>query len=408
MKLAYFDAGSGISGDMTVGALLDAGRGGGLTVDRLAAALDSLAVAGYRLTFDDVEVNGIRAGSFDVLIDDTPHAGHHHHHGHHRPHRDWATIRRLITDAGGRGLDDGTVERSLKIFSVLADAEARVHGVEPDLVHFHEVGAIDSIVDIVGISWCLEQLAIDLCFVGPLPSGSGYVDCEHGRLPVPAPATALQLEGLDVVVGDGEGELVTPTGAAFVKALARPARPAMSLERSGAGAGTRRLGDRPNILRVFIGEAAGAGESADDAQVVVIEADVDDMAPNALAYTAEVLRDLGARDVNTVASHMKKGRVGIRLTVVTDLEKLDALADAILNQTTTIGLRYRVLDRIVLPRRMEMVETEYGTIALKVVGRPDGTETAQPESDDVARAARKHGASFADVSQAALEVWRAG
>jgi uncharacterized protein (TIGR00299 family) protein len=403
MKLAYFDAGSGISGDMAVGALLDAGRHCGLTVERLAAALESLGVGGYRLTFDDIEVNGIAAGSFDVVIAAHPEGGHHHHH----PHRDWATIRRLITDAGGRGLGDGTAERSLRIFSTLAAAEARVHGVEPDDVHFHEVGAIDSIVDIVGISWCLEQLAIDLCFVGPLPSGSGYVDCEHGRLPVPAPATALLLEGFDVVAGDGEGELVTPTGAAFIKALARPARPAMSLERSGTGAGTKRLADRPNVLRVFIGDAAGADAPGDGEQVVVIEADVDDMAPNALAYTADVLRDLGARDVNTVASHMKKGRVGVRLTVVGDLENLDALTDAILNQTTTIGLRYRVLDRIVLPRRMEMVGTDYGTIALKIVRRPDGTETAQPESDDVARAARKHGVAFADVSRAALAAWRA-
>lgn len=409
MKIAYFDAGSGISGDMSVGALLDAGRGRGLSVERLSAALETLQVAGYRLVNEPVEVDGIRASSFDVLISKGKDV--------HHPHRDWATIRGLIEAAAGRGLPEGAAERSLRIFSVLADAEARVHGVEPERVHFHEVGAVDSIVDIVGIGWCLDQLAIEQCFVGPLPSGSGFVDCEHGRLPVPTPATALLLEGLEVVAGDGEGELVTPTGAAFLNALARPLRPAMHLESSGAGAGTKRFSDRPNILRVFLGEAstgdAAVAEGADVAdvaapgtQVVIIEADVDDMAPNALAHACDELLRLGARDVSTAASHMKKGRVGVRLTVIADLDRLDLLAGEVLRQTSTIGLRYRVADRIVLPRRIELVETRYGTIAVKVVRRPDGSESAQPESADVIRAARGADVAFTEVNDAALAAWK--
>jgi len=397
VKIAYFDAPSGISGDMTVAALLDAGRDSHLarfTVDDLAGALTSLGVSGYRLALADVEVDGVRARSFDVAIDEAPHH-----------HRDWATIRRLIEAAGGKpgGLSEGTVERSLRIFEALAVAEAKVHRVEPDEVHFHEVGAIDSIVDIVGAAWCLDRLGIEACFVGPLPSGSGYVDTEHGRLAVPAPATIELLRGFDVVAGDGEGELVTPTGAAILSALARPCRPLIAPNAIGCGAGTRRLADRPNVLRVLVGECDGS----DDEQVFAIEADVDDMTPAGLAYVAERLRADGARDVSIVAAGMKKGRLGLRVTVLCDLERLDALAERLLCESTTIGVRYRAFGRRILARRVQTAETEYGKIALKVVERPDGSTSAEPEFEEVAAAARAHGVPLATVQRAALERWKA-
>jgi uncharacterized protein (TIGR00299 family) protein len=239
IKIAYFDAPSGIAGDMAVAALMDAG---GLVTAELFEDLRALPVTGYHLEAARVEVGGIAALHFNVIIDEPP-----------RFHRDWATIRAMIEAAAGHGLSDGTVERALAIFTVLARAEAHVHGVELDTVHFHEVGAIDSIIDIVGTAWCLDRLGIDACFCSPVPSGSGYVNTEHGRLPVPAPATAELLRGFEVVAGDGNGELVTPTGAAILAAMAKPVRPGMRLQKLGAGAGTMRLDDRPNILRVMRG-----------------------------------------------------------------------------------------------------------------------------------------------------------
>ncbi len=408
MKIAYFDAPSGISGDMTVGALLDAG---GLSVESLATALECLEVGGYRLETERVSVtrasarpregsaahvshdghasgSGVSALAFRVLIDEAA-----------QYHRDWATIRRMIEAAGARGLSAGTVERALAIFGVLAEAEAEVHEVPVDRVHFHEVGAVDSIVDIVGTAWCLDRLGIDRCFTSPVPSGSGYVMTSHGRLPVPAPATASLLRGFDVVAGDGVGELVTPTGAAILAGTAKPLRPAFRLDRIGTGAGTMRLDDRPNVLRVFIGDA----EDATDENVVQLEADIDDMTPEALAYAAERLRVAGARDVSIAPLVMKKGRPGHRLTVLCDLAQLDALAGTVLTETTSIGVRYRALQRDVLARRTEVVTTEFGPIRVKVAVRPDGSETAEPEFEDLARAARESGKPLAELREAVLK-----
>jgi len=396
MRIAYFDAGSGISGDMTVGALLDAG-GPRIDVAALSQALSALNVAGYRLLYERVRVGPLDAASFDVAVD-AHLAGHSHH------HRDWGTIRRLIEAAAERGLATGVVERALSIFGELANAEAAVHGVPAETVHFHEVGAVDAIVDIVGTAWCVEELGIEKCFVGPLPGGKpGYVTCEHGRLPVPAPATVRLLEGFPVVVGDGEGELVTPTGAAIVRALAKPLRPLMTIERIGMGAGKRRWTDRPNVLRVFLGEC----EDGTDEQVVVLECDIDDMTPAALAFAAERLREAGAIDVTLLPLQMKKSRPGFRVTVLSAVERIDELARALLAETTSIGVRYRAMGRWVLPRRIEPVTTEFGTIAVKIVVRPSGEESAEPEFEDVARVALARGISFATVRDAALAAWRA-
>jgi len=389
MKIAYFDAPSGMSGDMTVGALLDAG-GRRLSLERLRSALALLPVHGFTVSLERVEVDGVPAASFKVAIE---------RHGH--EHRDWKHIRSMIEHARERGLVPGTVERSIAIFTALAVAEAKVHDVAPDDVHFHEVGAVDSIVDIVSTAWCLDELAIEACFVGPVPSGSGTVDTEHGRLPVPAPATVELLRGFHVVAGDGEGELVTPTGAAILRAMAKPMRPSFRLEASGAGAGTRRLRDRANVLRVLIGEC----DAHSDEQLALIEADIDDMTPAALAYVAERLRASGARDVTLAPLTMKKGRAASRLTVLCDLGDLQRLADCVLAESTTIGLRYRVCDRIVLPRAIEIVDTEVGPIAVKVVTRPGGEPTAEPELEDVARAAMSRRKPLAEVRAAALMAW---
>jgi uncharacterized protein (TIGR00299 family) protein len=401
MRIAYFDAPSGISGDMTVGALLDAG-GARLGIERLRAALSSLPVEGYEIALERVQVEGVGAASFRVLIEQH---GHQHSHGHRHAgheHRDWRTIRAMIEHARGDGLSAGAVERALAIFAELAVAEGRVHGVSPDDVHFHEVGAVDSIVDIVATAWCLDELGVDACFVGPLPSGSGTVMSEHGLLPVPAPATVELLRGFEVVAGDGEGELVTPTGAAILRALAKPLRPVFRLHCAGAGAGMRRLRDRPNVLRVLIGEC----DAHDDEQLAVIEADIDDMTPAALAHAAERLRQTRARDVSLAPIVMKKGRPAMRLTVLCDVADVRPVAAAMLSETTTIGLRYRTCARVVLARRIEIADTELGPIALKIVQRPSGEETAEPELDDVARAAVKHERPLGEVRAAALAAWK--
>ena len=393
MKIAYFDAPSGISGDMTVAALLDAGRDRGIDVAALGHDLALLDVEGFHVSCEPTRVTGIEALSFHVVVDAAAPV----------PPRGWRTIRTLIEKAGERGLAEGVVDRSLRVFAALAEAEGRVHGIDPDEVHFHEVGAIDSIVDVVAASWCLDRLGIEACFVGPLPLGTGTVATAHGRLPVPAPATTELLSGFDVIAAEGTGETVTPTGAAILKALAYPGRPGFSLETTGTGAGTRWMPDRPNLLRVLVGHL----EDQADRQVFIVEADIDDMTPEALAFGCDRIRDAGALDVTVIPVQMKKSRLAMRVTALCTPETLDCIARAVLTHTSSIGVRYRFAGRMVLPRRVEIVSTEFGDIALKVVERPDGNETAEPEYDDVACAALDHDVPIDDVRAAALQAWEA-
>ena len=394
MRIAYFEpASGGISGDMAVAALLDAGTGSGLTTGGLEAALSLLGLKGFSLEAAKVKRCGLEALSFRVTVDEGG-----------QSERDWAAIRRLLEDAAGRGLGARTVGRALAVFEALAHAEATVHGVEPEKIHFHEVGAVDSVVDIVAACWCLDELGVEACFTGPIPLGSGSTGSRHGRLPVPAPATVELLKGFEVVAGEGKGELVTPTGAALLAALARPLRPSFVLTSSGSGAGSADFDDRANLLRVLIGEA----DAESDEEVVVIEADIDDMTAEALAFTAERLRGAGARDVSLMPLQMKKGRPGTRLTVLCGLGSMEDLTRLALAESSTLGLRFRCMARVVLDRRIEMVETAYGTVALKVARRPGGKETAEPEFEDVARAAIKHGVGLEKVRRAAFKAWRGG
>lgn len=402
MRIAYFDAGSGISGNMTIGALLDLGMPG-VDLAGLTSALEPLSLSGYRLVLERVRVGVISATYFDVVLENHAHASPSPHSGGAHAHRDWADIRSLLEGAAAPGgLGREVAERALAIFGALAKAEAEVHEVAIDEVSFHEVGAIDAIVDVVGTAWCLERLGIERCFVGALPSGTGYVNSEHGRLPVPAPATARLLRGFEVIAGDGEGELVTPTGAAILAATATPIRPLMQIERIGAGAGTKRWTDRPNVLRVFVGEA----DADTDREVAVVEADIDDMTPVALAHAAETLRASGSIDVTLMPLQMKKGRSGFRLTVLCAPDVVEAIARSVLAETSSLGVRFRTMGRWVLPRRIDPVATPYGTIAVKVGVRPSGAESAEPEFEDVARAAIAHGVGYSIVRDAALTAWR--
>jgi len=390
MRIAYLDALSGISGDMTVAALLDAGADRGIAIEGLRQALAALPLEGYEVGTERVELSGIPALRFRVDVAQGR-----------QSERKWSGIETLLGEGRRRGLTAGVYQRAMAIFEALTRAEAEVHGVALADVHFHEVGAVDSIVDIVATAWCLEALGIDRCFVSTLPSGSGYVETSHGRLPLPAPATARLLRGFEVAAGDGHGELVTPTGAAIVAAMARPFRPLFTLESIGVGAGTMRLADRPNVLRIFVGEA----EESCDESLVMLESDIDDMTPVALAKACEHLRESGARDVSVLPLQMKKNRLGMRLCVLADLGAVETLALAVLLHTSSLGVRFRAVRRQVLPRRSEIVDTEYGAISVKVALRPDGSESAEPEFEEVARAASACGHRLADVRAAALAAW---
>ena len=423
MAIAYLDAFSGISGDMTVGAFLDLGMPLGI----LEFGLNALDVQGYRLDVAPRVRSGIRATKFTVDLGRpdpgvfvpavTPHA-----HGAvrtrtaHGPHRPYREIRALLDRAA---LSPRVRERAQQVFRALAVAEGKVHGVSPDDVAFHEVGAIDAIVDVVGTALCLEHFGVEELLVSPLPLGSGFVQTQHGTMPVPAPATLELLRGFPVRPEDGAKELVTPTGAAIVAALARPGAAGEIVPGAiGYGAGERELADRPNLLRIVLGEradappapsvAASAGPGLLRETMMVHEANVDDMNPEFLPAAVEALFAAGARDVTLAPVTMKKGRPGTLLQVIAEPAERERIAGVMLRETSTIGVRTHAVERLVLPREQRTVETPFGAIRVKVVTLPDGSRRAAPEHDDCLRAARAHDVPIADVRAAALAAANAG
>ena len=393
MRIAFLDTFSGISGDMTVGALLDAG----LPLDAVANAIARLNLTGVTLSSERVERSGIAATKFHVRVHgehpDDP-AAHHRHEHTHRPYRE---IRDLLRTSD---LDPPVRERALAIFAVLAAAEGRVHGVGTDQVTFHEVGALDAIVDVVGAAVGFTHFGIEAAFHAPLPLGSGFVDTAHGRLPVPGPAVTELVRGRRVRPGDGASELVTPTGAAIVAALTRTeAVPELDVETVGYGAGDRVLADRPNLLRVAIGTAATATGHDD---VVVLEATIDDASPQLYEHAIERLLTAGAKDVFLVPVVMKKSRPAVMLRVLAAPADRDRLASIVFAETSTIGLRWTTWHRLVLPREEATVETPYGPVRVKIARGPDGSRNVAPEYEDCRRLAVERGVALKHVLQAAL------
>jgi pyridinium-3,5-bisthiocarboxylic acid mononucleotide nickel chelatase len=384
-RIAYFDTFSGASGDMIVGAMIDAG----LSLDDLRAELAKLDVGGYALSADQVVKNGFAATQFDVRLEPVP------EHGHKHGHRNLGDIAGLI-DASA--LSDGVKANAKKVFTRLAEAEAAVHGKSIDEIHFHEVGAVDSIVDIVGAAIGLEMLGIDRVVSGPLRFGSGTITCQHGTLPVPAPATARLAQGFPVEYTGVTGELTTPTGAAVLTALAESfgQAPAMTVGRTGVGAGRTDRAERPNILRVTIGEeSAMSGD-----RVVILEANIDDASPEVIAYATERLLAAGARDVFTVPAQMKKSRPGMLLTVIGDPADRAALEQIIFRETTTFGVRRREEARTTLDRETAEVEV-LGVVVRVKVGRLDGqVVTVSPEYEDCAALAREKNIPLKDIYDA--------
>jgi len=389
MRIAYLDAFSGISGDMTVGALLHVGLPLAIVEESIAA----LGIADVALSAERVVRSGIDATKFHVRVHgEQPE----HAHGGHT-HRPYVAIRQLLERSA---LAPRVKEAALAIFARLAEAEGRVHGVAPDSVEFHEVGAVDAIVDVVGAALGFAHLGIDAVYAAPLPLGQGRVRSAHGPLPVPAPAVVELLAGRPVRLEDGAAELVTPTGAAIVAALARTEPvPEMRIAAVGYGAGERTLADRANVLRILVGEPVVASGGDD---VVVLETTIDDMSPQLYEHVLERLLGAGARDAFLVPAIMKKSRPATVLHVLAAPADRDRLAAIIFAETSTIGLRFTTWRRLVLPREERTVETPYGTVRVKIARAPDGTPNVAPELDDCRRVASERGVPLKLVHQAAL------
>ncbi len=373
MKIIYFDCYAGISGDMAVGALLDLG----VPLEYLETELAKLALpsGSYALSTRRTERRHVAALKFDVMVHDQ------------HTHRHYAGIDAMISESG---LSDPVKRKSRLIFRRLAEAESLVHGVAIEDVHFHEVGAIDSIVDIVATAICLEYLQVEQISVSALPLGSGFVETAHGCLSVPAPATAELLKGVPVHGECGPGERVTPTGAAIVAALADRfgQHPVMMLEKTGHGAGTKDFSDCPNILRAFLGRSVK--EDTSDNDVIVVETNIDDSTPELLGYAMERLLEEGVMDVFFTPIQMKKGRPAVMLSFLCRSEQLDQLAQLLLVETSAIGLRYYRADRVVLQRRVVEQQTEFGQVRFKqVIDAGGNVLRASPEYEDCRRIARE-------------------
>ena len=379
MRIIYFDCFAGISGDMTVAALLDLGVPLAVLEEGLARL--ALPRAGYRLGMTEVERRGVRAAGFHVHMEE------------HQPHRHYTDIAGMIEQSSLAG---GVKETAQKIFFRLAEAEARVHGVEIGHVHFHEVGGVDSIVDIVGTAICLDYLGVTEVYAAPLPYGSGFVETAHGRLPVPAPATAELLKGVPVHFETGPGERVTPTGAAIVATLARGfgTPPAMRIERVGSGAGSRDFADIPNILRLVLGEKSAEMHRE---EIQVIETHIDDMNPEICGFLMERLFAAGALDVAFSPLQMKKNRPAVKLTLLAASDKLEELAHLVLTESTAIGVRHYPAERITLARSIEERETSLGKVRVKVVGDGGIPLRVTPEFEECRRIAEERGLPLLEV-----------
>jgi pyridinium-3,5-bisthiocarboxylic acid mononucleotide nickel chelatase len=389
MKIAYFDCFAGISGDMTLGALI----GAGADVDKLRESLAKLGIHGYRLEVGKRITGHIEATDVHVVLEE--------HHDHH--HRHLGHILEIINAAD---LSDYVKDIASRIFRRLAEAEGKVHGSTPEEVHFHEVGAVDAIVDIVGSAICLEMIGCPKVIASPMPTFHGYATGSHGTFPLPAPATAEILRGVPWRKLDIEGELVTPTGASIITTIASGfgPMPAMTVDTIGCGAGKSDFGIA-NVLRVMVGEESASVPAPE--RVTVIETNIDDLNPQFYEVVMERLFAAGALDVFLAPIQMKKNRPATLLSVICDPARTQAIASVVLAETSTLGVRVSQWDRICLDRRWEEVTTEFGTIRIKI-GEMDGrVMTASPEYEDCKRAAVEHGVPIKRVYDGAAAVFGA-
>ncbi len=403
-KIAYFDCLSGISGDMTLGALVDLGdQTGEIDAQAIETAVRSMGLGDIQITSEIVKKRGFRA--VKVHINHPPE--HAHRHLHH--------ITEMIDRADA--IAPEAKQLAHKIFLELAKAEANVHGSTIEKVHFHEVGAIDSIADIVGTAVAMCALGIDSVEASAVPTGSGSITIAHGRVAVPAPATAELLKGIPIASSDVQAELTTPTGAAILKATATRfgSLPSMTLAAVGYGAGTKDLEEQANLLKVMLGQRgdAPAGESAANRdyplaadQVVVLETNIDDATAELIAFCATRLLSAGALDVFQTPCVMKKGRLGVVLTAISPVDKVADLEAILFTHTSSIGIRRHSSDRHKLIRRAESVQTSFGSIRGKVVVLPGGDERFTVEDDDAVAMANAHASDATQIRTAAQWAWQ--
>lgn len=378
VRLCYLDCFSGIAGDMLLGALVNAG----LEIGVLREAIAKLGINGIALDAEQVRRGGLAATKIHVTV------------AHDHSHRSLSTIEQIIAESS---LDDGTKHDSLRVFRRLGEVEARAHDVPIERVHFHEVGALDAIADIVGTCAGLRALGVDQLRCSPINLGSGTVKAAHGTLPVPAPATARLVEGIPTYSDGPSVELTTPTGAALATTLSSSfgALPPMRIDGSGYGAGTRDFRGYANVMRVLLGDTDE--EDSAPSQVWVLEATIDDMTPEMAGYAMERLLEAGALDVAVAPVYMKKNRPGFNLTVLAAPADRIRLGELILTETSTIGIRETRASRRTLQRTWKRVHTRYGTVRVKIAGVGGSSSHFAPEYEDCRRLAREHGVPFKRV-----------
>ena len=392
MSILYFDCFSGASGDMVLGALIDLG----VPLDGLRKALANLLPPGCELTATRVSRGGISATQFRLT--EPPHA---QHGGGHGPHRGLEEILNMIARSD---LPEGVKRRSTVLFERLGRVEADIHQVPVEAIHFHEVGALDSIVDIVGSVWAIDALGAGRVVSSPLNTGSGTVETAHGRLPVPAPATLRLLEGAPAYSSGTPHELLTPTGALLVTghAASYGPLPRMTVRKSGYGAGGRDVSGQPNVLRAVLGEEL---QEVGEERVLVFECNIDDMNPQFFGGLFERLQSAGALDVFLTPAQMKKNRPGTLVTVLAPAADREAVLDLLFRETTTIGVRFHEVERECLSREWTRVETPFGAVRIKVARRGSAVVNAAPEYDDCAALASAAQVSVREVHAAAIEAY---
>ncbi len=391
MKIAYLDCASGISGDMTLGALIDAGA----DLAAIQAGIDSLGIAGLRLVTSEVKKKGFRA--LQLTVEHQPE--HAHRHLHH------------ITDMiAASALNERQQDLAKRIFTRVGEAEARVHGTTIRKVHFHEVGAVDSIADIVGCAIAWDLLGIERAYASHVPTGHGFVEIAHGRCSIPAPATAELLAGIPLAPSTVEAELTTPTGAAILSTLVQSygPLPSMTIGKIGYGAGTRDLEQQPNLLRLVLGEIAGAAphtSAPHDELIWVLETNMDDIAGELVGYCLEQVLQAGALDAYSAPIQMKKNRPGVLLTVLANAADVDRLEAMLFRETTTLGVRRYQVNRRKLDRTVQNVETLWGPIDGKVISINGQRSSFSPEYETCRRIALEHNVplkTVIDVAQRAF------
>lgn len=388
-KILYFDCFSGISGDMVIGSLLDLGA----SKKNLISKLEKLKLSGYKLEINKEIKNGITGTKFDVILDKQDHHSHDHSHSHNKEHhhRTYIDIIQIIKNSD---LSDPIKEKSSLIFKYIGEAEAKIHGKKLEEVHFHEVGAIDSIVDIIGAAICLEDLNVDEVISSPIHLGSGSIKCDHGIFPVPAPATLEILKGVPVYSKQINGELTTPTGAGIIKSFTSnfTGIPQFEVEKIGYGLGTKTFIDHPNLLRVILGKKEKKKEKN-----WILETNIDDMNSEIYSYLFKILFNAGANDVFLTNIIMKKNRPGIKLSVLVRESLIEEIEKIIFLETTTLGIRRYPIDKSILNKKFETLKTPMGDITLKHGFYKDKLVKTKAEYEDCRKIAEEKNIPLKDV-----------